>query len=1505
MGQHGLPVDQGLYDPGMEKDSCGVGFITHVKGKKTHDILCQGLGILKKLKHRGAVGADASTGDGAGILIQIPHDFFIKETKKIGFTLPQPMDYAVAMVFLPQEPNARLFCEGIFERILREEGQNLLGWREVPINEKACGISAKATRPIVSQAFIARENQPLEVFKRKLLVIRKSIQNAIQKANRPYTDNFYICSLSVDTIVYKGQILGYMLEDFYTDLQDESVKTAIAVVHERYSTNTFPSWKLAHPFRYVAHNGEINTLRGNINWMNAREGVMYSTRFGEDFKKILPVIEPEGSDSSSLDNIFELFLANGHPLEHVMMMLIPEAWQENTRMDRQKKGFYEYHARILESWDGPAALVFTDGNKIGATMDRNGLRPLRYTITKDDFVIMASETGVIDIAPDNILQKGSLRPSEMIVIDIQKGCIFKDEEIKSEISGRKPYAEWIDQNKLTVESLETHNEIRKMNREVLLTHQKVFGYTAEELQHVIAAMAKNGEEPISAMGIDMPLAILSSRPQLLFSYFKQKFAQVTNPPIDPIREKVVMSLVQYIGKHGQLLDQIEIDKKRNFIELKTPILKNDELERLRHLYSEDFKAITLPITFPIDGGRDGLKKALENLCKRAEENIQSGYNILVLSDTNLDLYNAPVPSLLALGAVHHYLIRKKLRTQVDLVVECGDVRDVMHMALLIGYGAKAVNPYMVLESIRHMVINKQYIGELALTKGYENYCNAISQGLLKIISKMGISTLQSYHGAQIFEVLGIHQDVMEQYFTGTSSRLSGIGLELIAEEVIIRHTEAYGLFKNFNRQLEEGGEFFWKSGGEYHILNPDRIDRLQKACRNNNYEMYKEYAEGVNSPREGIATIRGLLQFKVRKSIEIDEVESTENIIKRFTSGAISFGSISKECHETLAVAMNRLGGKSNSGEGGEDTKRYYSDINGNIRRSAVKQIASGRFGVTIDYLVNCDEIQIKMAQGAKPGEGGHLPGKKVTAEIAKIRHAIPGIDLISPPPHHDVYSIEDLAQLIFDLKNANPRARINIKLASSIGIGTISAGVAKGYADAITICGHDGGTGAAPISSMKYVGMPWELGLAETQQTLLLNDLRSRVTLQVDGKLSTGRDVVIAALLGAEEYGFSTACLVASGCILCRKCNLNKCPVGIATQESKLRERFKGKPEHIISYFTFVAQEVREIMSELGFKTVDEMIGRVDVLEPRIVNNHKVKHLDIEPILYRPDLPAKIEGRCTIGQINQTENVLDRELIRIAEDALLSKKTVAHTLPITNTNRSIGAMLSGAIAQQYGHKGLPEDTIQFNFLGSAGQSFGAFCAKGLTLRLEGDANDYLGKGLSGGKIIVTPPKGGNFISSENVIAGNTLLYGATSGEVYIGGMAGGRFAVRNSGATVVVEGIGSHGCQYMTGGTVLILGNTGENFGAGMSGGIAYVLDDVGDLVEKVNQEMVLIESLVEEDTQIVKDLLQKHIQYTESVKAKEILEHWKVYVHKIHRISAPSYLEAMRGKETVDQVV
>lgn len=1496
MGQYGLPQRQGLYDPTMEKENCGVGFIANVKGEKTHDILKQGLQILKKLKHRGAVGADATTGDGAGILVQIPHDFLKKEIEERGDTLPVPGEYAVGMLFLPREPNARLYCEGMVERILREEGQRLIGWREVPVEEKECGNSARATRPVVSQVFIARDHQSLDLFRRKLLIIRKCIQNAINESNRPYTDAFYICSLSTDTLVYKGQILGYKLEDFYIDLKDKSFKTALAVVHERYSTNTFPSWKLAHPFRYIAHNGEINTIRGNINWMKAREGLMNSKVFGEDFKKILPVIEEGGSDSSSLDNIFELFVANGHSLEHVMMMLIPEAWQEDDKMDPQKRGFYQYHARVMESWDGPATVVFTDGRKIGATLDRNGLRPARYLITKDGLFVMASETGVIEAEPDNVLKKGSLKPNEMIIVDMEEGKIRFDEEIKNQIVTAKDYNNWINENKVSLDDFEDYGELRKMNKDILLKNQMVFGYTEEELKHVIASMVDNKEETISAMGTDTPIAALSDRPQLLFNYFKQKFAQVTNPPIDPIREKSVMSLIQFIGQHGQLLDEVETKKRKAFIQLEQPILKNYNLEKLRNIYTEDFKAVTLPITFEIDKGEKGLQGALDYLCKRAVDNIKQGYNILVLSDRNIDRYNAPIPSLLALGAVHHHLISEKLRTHVDIIMECGDARDVMHIALLIGYGAKAINPYMAFESIWHMVREGKYIQETDTEKAYDYYCEAIEKGLLKVISKMGISTLQSYHGAQIFEVLGIHEDVVEKYFTGTTSRLSGIGLDVIAGEVIARHTLGNKGFQAHNEKLDVGGELFWREGGEYHVFTPRRVETLRAACRTKNDSAYKDFVQDIHGNEEEINTIRSLLKFKTSKTIDIDEVEPLEEILKRFTTGAISFGSISKECHETMAIAMNKLGGKSNSGEGGEDAKRYYSDINGNVRKSSVKQIASGRFGVTADYLVNCEEIQIKMAQGAKPGEGGHLPGSKVTEEIARVRHSLPGIDLISPPPHHDIYSIEDLAQLIFDLKNANEDARISVKLAAEAGIGTIAAGVAKGHADAVLISGHDGGTGAAPISSMKYAGVPWELGLAEAQQTLLLNNLRSRITLQVDGKMTTGRDVVVAALLGAEEYGFSTAALVVSGCIMCRRCHLNKCPVGIATQDPMLRQRFKGKPEDLIAYFIFVAEEVREIMAELGFRKVAEMIGRVDMLEVRRIQNHKAMYLDLSSILYRPELPSRIEGRCTMKQEHPTGDVLDKKLIETAKDALSKRNSVKKTFQIFNTNRAVGTMLSGKIAKQYGEKGLEEDTIQFKFVGSAGQSFGAFAASGLTLHLEGDANDYLGKGLSGGKIIVTPPKKSTFDSSQNVIAGNTLLYGATSGEAYISGAVGERFAVRNSGAVAVVEGIGNHGCQYMTDGVVVILGRTGKNFGAGMSGGIAYVLEEEG-FIDRVNHERVEVEALNNnEDIRAVKSLIEKHYKYTNSQKAKVILDNWSIYLTKIVKVSSPAYRDILK---------
>lgn len=1480
---------RGLYNPNMEKDSCGVGFIAHTKGEKSHEILKQGLQILKSLKHRGAVGADAATGDGAGILLQLPHDFFVKEMEKSGQKLPKQGDYAVCMVFLPREPNARLFCEGILERVIAEEQQKLIAWREVPVNEAACGESARATRPVVAQIFVDRCGQEEEAFERKLLIIRKRAQKIIYDSNRPYTDSFYVCSFSSRTIVYKGQILGYKLEEFYTDLSDESIKTAIALVHERYSTNTFPSWKLAQPFRYLAHNGEINTIRGNINWMNAREGVMQSRIFGEDFKKILPVIEPGGSDSAALDNALELFIANEHSVENSMMMLIPEAWQGNPKMSREKRAFYEYTARVIEPWDGPATVAFTDGIKIGVTVDRNALRPARYMLTKDDRVIMASEAGVLDVPAEIIIRKGCLQPGKILLVNTVEGRVISDSEIKASVYKSKPFSEWVERNRLTLKDIKQPYGGKKMNREDLHINQLVFGYTEEELEKILAYSAENGKEPIGSMGVDTPIAVISERPQLLFNYFRQKFAQVTNPPIDYIREEPVMSLVQFIGTHGKLLDRIETEKDNRYIKLEHPILRNSELESLRSLCTEDFRAITIPIVFQADYEGNGLKEALDYLCKRAEESVKLGYNILILSDRNIDMYSAPIPSLLALGAVHHHLVRKKLRTSVDLVVETGEARDAMHIALLTGFGAKAVNPYMAFASIWDMVENKKYIKCTAnVEEAIGNYINALCEGLLKIISRMGISTLQSYCGAQIFEAVGISQKTIDEYFTATPSVIDGIGLDGIAAEVLARQSSAYNRFNG----LSPGGEIFWNPDGEHHSLNPEVVRKLRKACAENNRGLYNEYAHEANEQRGRITTIRSLLGFKKRQSISLDEVEAASSILKRFRISAMSFGSLSAEAHETIAAAANRIGAASNCGEGGENPSRYNTGIGGDDLKSAVKQVASGRFGVTLNYLVNCREIEIKMAQGAKPGEGGHLPGYKVTPDIAKVRHSAMAIDLISPPPHHDIYSIEDLAQLIFDLKNVNPKARIVVKLVSQIGIGTVAAGVAKAHADAILISGHDGGTGAAPISSMKYVGLPWELGLAEAQQTLLLNNLRSRITLQVDGKIKTGRDVVIAALLGAEEYGFATAALIAIGCRMCRKCHLNKCPAGIATQDKALCRNFSGEPEHLINYLTFVAEEIRGIMAQLGFRTMDEMIGRVDVLYTRQGSGIKLNNCDLSPILYRPELPSRIACKCVTSQMHDTGNVLDRKLIEASKAALEKGIKVVHTLSIKNTDRSFGTMLSGEIAQRYGDKGLPEDTISIFLEGSAGQSFGAFAAPGLTLKLSGEANDYLGKGLSGGKIVLVPPAGAAYDPGESTIAGNTLLYGATSGEAYILGKAGQRFCVRNSGATAVVEGIGDHGCEYMTGGTVVILGSTGNNFGAGMSGGVAYVLDEKGGFIDRCNGETVDIESLsASKDIKLVKDIIERHYKYTGSIKAKKILEQWNTYSKLFLKVCSPIY--------------
>ena len=1497
----GLPKKQGLYDPQFEKDNCGVGFVAHMKGNKSHTIIEQGLNVLVNLTHRGAVGSDPDSGDGAGILIQVPHRFLVKETEKLGIVLPNEGEYGVGMVFLPQEPNARYFCEGVVEKYLEKENLELIGWRNVPINERACGLTARGTRPIIHQIFIKKGNLSTNEFETKLFIVRKLVEKAIREASHAYTEAFYICSLSSKTMIYKGQLLARQIPEFFPDLQDKDMISAIALVHQRYSTNTFPSWDRAQPFRFLAHNGEINTLRGNVNWMNAREGILKSDIIGEDIKKLFPIITPDGSDSMNLDNALELLLASGKSLTHAISMLIPEAWQEHATMDDNKKAYYEYHAKLMEPWDGPAGIAFTDGVKIGATLDRNGLRPARYLITNDDLVVMASETGVLQFDNETIIKKGRLEPGKMFLIDTKEGRIISDTEIKKELSDEKPYKKWIDKNKLTLNDLPTPHDPAVLSKDRIMRLQKIFGYTEEELKRVIAPMAELGKEAISSMGNDAPLAVLSEKPQLLSNYFKQLFAQVTNPPIDPIREKLVMSLKQFLGHKGNILGELNEKKNINFIELDSPILDNANFEKIRHIHHKDFRAVKIPIIFPVSKEGEGLEEALNSLNERVMNNINEGYNIIILSDRNIDKYNAPIPSLLATSSVHHYLIKQKVRTKVDIIVESGDARDVMHMALLIGYGATAINPYIAFDTIRHLVKNKLYVSEdISYDEAYSRYKKALGNGLLKILSKMGIGTLQSYHGAQIFEAVGIRSNVIDNYFPNTPSRIEGIGLDIIAKEVIIRHNEAYNSLRNPYKNLLEGGNLHWRKKAEAHLFNPDTISKLQTSCRTGNYELYKEYADLINDQSEKLCTIRSMFDFSSIGAIPIEEVEPVENIVRRFATGAMSFGSLSKEVHETLALAMNKMGGKSNSGEGGEDPSRFVKDENGNSRNSAIKQVASGRFGVTAQYLVNAEEIQIKMAQGAKPGEGGHLPGHKVSEAIAKVRHSTPGIDLISPPPHHDIYSIEDLAQLIYDLKNINEDARINVKLVSEVGVGTVAAGVAKAHADVVLVSGHDGGTGASPASSIKYAGLPWELGLAETQQTLLMNDLRSRIIVQTDGQLKTGRDIAIAALLGAEEFGFATAALVVCGCIMMRKCQKNTCPVGVATQDPELRKHFKGKPEHLINFFTFLATELREYMAEMGFRTVDEMVGRVDILKPNETRmNWKTKNIDFNSILYRPELPSRIQPKCIKKQEHELEDIFDRTLIADASDAIANGTHVSKEYSIKNTNRTVGTMLAGQIARKYGDSSLSDDTINYKFNGSAGQSFGSFLTSGITFTLEGDANDYLGKGLSGGKIIVYPNSKSTFEAHKNIIVGNTLLYGATDGEIYINGIAGERFAVRNSGATAVVEGVGDHGLEYMTGGIALILGPTGRNFGAGMSGGIAYVLDEIGDFERnRCNYQLVITENIDDSDEDRIKKLLNNHIKYTNSKKAQEIINNFSQYRDKFIRVISPAYKEILLEK-------
>ena len=1487
--RNGLPAAQGLYSPALEHDACGIGFVASIAGHKSHDIICKGIQVLLNLAHRGACGCDPETGDGAGVLIQIPHKFFARECEKLGFSLPKPGTYGVGMTFLPVEKHQRLQCEGILERIVREEGMTLLGWRDTPVYASAIGRVARASQPYIQQIFVkCAPGIEEDAFERKLYVVRKRVENEIRESGIEDAEMFYIPSLSCRTIVYKGLLLAPQIENFYRELSDPDTESALCLVHQRFSTNTFPSWQRAHPYRYVAHNGEINTLRGNVNWMHARQSLLQSPLLGDDMEKLHPIIAPDGSDSANFDNAVELLLQAGRSLPHVMAMLIPEAWAGNPHMKSEKRAFYEYHACLMEPWDGPAAIAFTDGRVIGATLDRNGLRPGRYVVTHDGLVVMASEAGVLDIAPEQVKSKGRLQPGKMFLVDTVEGRIISDKEIKQKLASRQPYAEWVKENQVTIDQLPEPSRMHYPDAETLLRRQRAFGYSDEDLRMILTPMASKGEEPIGSMGTDTPLACLSDKPQSLFNYFKQLFAQVTNPPIDPIREEMVMSLISYIGSERNILE--EAPENCHMLKLAHPLLTNRELEKLRRVSHRDLLATTLPALFRARDGEEGLKRALDELCQRASRAVKAGYSLLILSDRGVDKDYAPIPCLLALAAVHNLLVREETRTQVALITESGEPREVMHFALLSGYGASAINPYLALESVENLVWRGELDEGITAEVAVNHFMKAIKKGLLKTFSKMGISTLQSYQGAQVFEAIGLNRDLIDDYFAGTTSRLEGIGLAVLAAEAQMKHEYAFRPLTEFETELSVGGSYHQRVNGEYHLLNPLTIGKLQQAVRQDSFKTFEEYTDLIDKQSANLCTLRGLMKLKkVEMPVPLDEVEPAKEIVKRFTTGAMSFGSISKEAHETLAIAMNRIGGKSNTGEGGEDEERFKPDANGDLRRSAVKQVASARFGVTANYLVNADELQIKMAQGAKPGEGGQLPGHKVDEGIARLRHSIPGVGLISPPPHHDIYSIEDLAQLIYDLKNINPTARIAVKLVAEVGVGTVAAGVAKAHADVVLISGDSGGTGASPLSSIKHAGIPWELGLAETQQVLLLNDLRSRIRVQTDGKLQTGRDVAIAALLGAEEFGFATTPLIAMGCIMMRKCHLNTCSVGIATQDPVLRKQFQGQPEHVINFFFFIAEQLRQYMAEMGFRTVDEMVGRVDMLDVEPAVDHwKAKGLDFSAILYNPPVPSRVARRCVHSQDHGLERALDHQLVEHSLDALLNLKDVEINLPVRNVHRSVGTILSGEIARRYGSAGLPDDTIRIHLTGSAGQSLGAFLAKGVTLKLEGDANDYVGKGLSGGKIIVYPPRRSSFAPEQNILIGNVVLYGATSGEVFFNGVAGERFAVRNSGATAVVEGVGDHGCEYMTNGLVVVLGACGRNFAAGMSGGIAYVFDERADFTqERCNLDSVDLEPLLEEqDLQTVHDLVTRHMELTGSARAKWILDNWREMVSRFIKV-------------------
>ena len=1502
------PEKQGLYDPSFEHDACGTGFVAHVKGQRSHEIVRQALTALENMSHRGASGSEPNTGDGAGILLQVPHAFLAKVCAEEGFQLPKPGRYGVGMVFLPPNPEQRQVCEQRFMDIVIEEGQTILGWRTVPTNNRLLGATAVASQPFIRQVFIqcSEDIEDEMAFERKLYVIRKLAEKHIRYNDQVQgCGSFYLASLSYKTIVYKGMLLAKQVDPFYPDLSDTDLVSAIALIHSRFSTNTFPSWERAHPNRYINHNGEINTIQGNVNWMLARETTLQSDLFGEDLKRILPVINGDGSDSAMFDNALEFLTLAGRPLPLVVMMMIPEPWSKHETMSDERSAFYEYYSALMEPWDGPASIAFSDGMVVGAVLDRNGLRPSRYYVTKDDLVVMASEVGVLDIPAERILHKGRLEPGRMFLVDTIQGRIISDEELKQEMAREHPYRQWLDDNLVQLEDLPVLESGPISEHLTTIQRQQVFGYTYEDLRLILGPMALNGVEPLGSMGDDTPLAVLSNKPQSLYGYFRQLFAQVTNPPIDSLREEIVTGTEILLGSESNLLVTAPIDTHQ--IKVPVPILSNEDIARLQHIKLPGFQSLTLPILYPVKEGHRGLENSLEAICQQASTAVAQGVNLIILSDRGLDRDNAPIPALLATAGLHHHLTRERTRTRVSLILESGEPREVHHFAVLLGYGVSAINPYLAFETIRD-IIQRGLLGDVTFEAGVQKYIKASVKGVVKILSKMGISTIHSYRGAQIFEALGLNSAVVEKYFVGTPSRIEGIGMDVIAEEVRMRHNAAFPERSANGHTLDVGGEFQFRDGGEYHLFNPETISRLQFAARNNDYEAYQEYASAVNHHDREFATLRGLLDFNFEESeaIPIEEVEPIEAIMTRFKSGAMSYGSISQEAHETLAIAMNRIGGRSNTGEGGEDPERFKVNGDSDSRNSKIKQVASGRFGVTSHYLVNAEEIQIKMAQGAKPGEGGQLPGKKVYPWIAKVRYSTPGVGLISPPPHHDIYSIEDLAQLIYDLKSANPRARINVKLVSEVGVGTIAAGVAKGHADVILISGHDGGTGASPRSSIRHAGLPWELGVAETHQTLVLNRLRSRVRIETDGQLKTGRDVIVAALLGAEEYGFATAPLVTLGCIMMRVCQMNTCPAGIATQDPELRKRFAGKPEHVVNFMRFIARDMREMMAQLGFRSVNEMIGRTDKLKAIVAVDHwKAKGLDFSKILYRPDMPADVDRYQTSLQDHGLENRLDnRVLLEICGPALERGQRVEATIPIRNVDRAVGTIVGSEVSRLHGAKGLPEDTIKLHFHGSAGQSFGAFLPQGMTFYLEGDANDYLGKGLSGGKLTVRPPEGATFVPAENIIIGNVAFYGATAGEAYIRGLAGERFCVRNSGVRAVVEGVGDHGCEYMTGGRVVVLGATGRNFAAGMSGGIAYVFDADGDFHKRCNVQMVDLEPLNDDaDIRELNDMIWQHAFQTGSRVAWNVLGKWQEMWPRFVKVFPKDYKRMLQQIQRAEQ--